>query len=104
VAIDESRKELVEKEASVLARKEKIALAGGQIISAAFAFLGELFSEGEGSEQTVQAAETFKRKLSEGLERGEDGKLKMTISFPDESALDNLAKSLARMVGTGSHL
>jgi superfamily II DNA or RNA helicase len=103
-AIDESRKTLVEKEAAVLARKEKVALAGGQMIGAAFAFLGELFPDGEGSEQTDQAAETFKRKLSEGLERGEDGKLKMTISFPDESALDNLAKSLARMVGAGRNL
>jgi hypothetical protein len=74
------------------------------MIGAAFAFLGELFPDGEGSEQTDQAAETFKRKLSEGLERGEDGKLKMTISFPDESALDNLAKSLARMVGAGRNL
>jgi hypothetical protein len=40
----------------------------------------------------------------EGLEKGVDGNLKMTISFPDESALDNLAKSLARMVGAGGNL
>lgn len=43
----------------------------------------------------------FKRKLSDGLERSEDGELKMTISFPDESILDNLATALARMLGTG---
>ena len=86
----------------VLARKKKVASAGGQMISAAFAFIGELFPEGEESEQTSQVAETFKRKLSEGLERGDDGKLNLTISFPDESALDNLAKSLARMVGMGN--
>jgi len=86
----------------VLARKKKVASAGGQMISAAFAFIGELFPEGEESEQTSQVAETFKQKLSEGLERGDDGKLNLTISFPDESALDNLAKSLARMVGMGN--
>jgi superfamily II DNA/RNA helicase len=100
-AVDESRKEQVEKEAVLLDRKEKVAMAGGRMIGAAFAFLGELFPEGTDSEQTIQAAETFKQKLSEGMEKGEDGRLKMTISFSDESALDNLAKSLARMVGSG---
>jgi superfamily II DNA/RNA helicase len=102
-AVDESRKAQVEKETALLARKEKVALAGGQMISAAFAFLGELFPKGAESEQTIQAAETLKHKLSEGLERGEDGQLKMTISFPDESALDNLVKSLARMVSSGDN-
>ena len=31
------------------------------------------------------------------MDKGEDGELKMTITIPDESVLDNLAKSLARM-------
>jgi hypothetical protein len=46
-------------------------------------------------------AETFKMRLSECLEKGEDGKLKMTITLPNEAVLDNLAKSLARMADTG---
>jgi SNF2 family DNA or RNA helicase len=100
-AMDESLKKQVEMEASVLARKESVASAGGQLIGAAFAFIGELFPGGKESEQADQLAETFKAKLSEGLERGEDGKLKMTISFPDESAIENLARSLARMAGMG---
>jgi len=101
-AMDESLKEDVEKEAMRLARKKKVASAGGQLISSAFAFIGELFPEGEDSEQTSRVAKVFKQKLSENLERGEDGKLNLTISFPDESALDNLAKSLARMAGMGN--
>ena len=100
--MDESLKEEVEKEAVVLARKKKVASAGGEMISAAFAFISELFPEGEEFEQTRQVTEAFKQKLSEGIERGDDGKLNLTISFPDESALDNLAKSLARMVGMGN--
>lgn len=101
-AMDESLKEDVEKEAMLLARKKKVASAGGQMISSAFAFIGELFPEGEDSEQTSRVAKVFKQKLSESLERGEDGKLNLTISFPDESALGNLAKSLARMAGMGN--
>ena len=99
---DESLKEQVEKEAEILTRKERVANAGGQLIGAAFAFIGEMFTGTDEPEQTAQLAETFKSKLSEGLEKGEDGKLKMTISFPDEDALDNLAKSLARMVSLGN--
>ena len=43
-ALDESRKAEVEKEAERFARKEKVAAAGGQLLGAAFAFIGEIFS------------------------------------------------------------
>ncbi|MBW2296121.1 MAG: DEAD/DEAH box helicase [Deltaproteobacteria bacterium] len=102
-AVDESRKAQVEKEAALLARKEKVALAGGQMISAAFAFLGELFPQGDASPETLKSANAFKQKLSEGLERSEDGKLNMTVTFPDESALDDLAGALARMIGSSQN-
>jgi len=99
---DESLRMQVEKETEILVRKERVANAGGQLIGAAFAFIGEMFAGTDASDQTIQMAETFKKRLSEGLEKGEDGKLTMKISFPDEGALDNLAKSLARMVSLGN--
>lgn len=99
--MDESLKEQVEKEAEELTRKERIASAGGQLLGAAFSFIGEIFSGREESEQTVQMAEVFKKQLSNCLEKGDDGKLKMTITIPDEAALDNLAKSLAQMASVG---
>jgi hypothetical protein len=98
---DESQREEVEKEAETLARKERVANAGGQLMGAAFAFLGEMFSGREETQQTAELAETFKERLCQGLEKGEDGKLRMTITFPDEEALDNLAKSLAQIVDMG---
>jgi superfamily II DNA or RNA helicase len=98
---DESLKEQVEKEAEQLARREKIAKAGGQLLGAAFAFLGEIFPKKEESEKTIQLADTFKKRLSECLDEGEDGELKMTVTLPDKAVLDNLAKSLARMINTG---
>lgn len=98
---DESLKEQVEREAQQLVRKEKIAKAGGRLLGAAFTFIGEMFPEKEETAQTIQMAETFKMRLSECLEKGEDGELKMTITLPDEAVLDNLAKSLARMANTG---
>jgi superfamily II DNA/RNA helicase len=95
---DESLKEQVEKEAEQLVRREKIAKAGGQLLGAAFAFLGEMFPETEETEGTNRLADTFKKRLSECLDEGKDGELKMTVTLPDKSVLDALAKSLARMV------
>ncbi|MCF8142665.1 MAG: hypothetical protein K9N21_01965 [Deltaproteobacteria bacterium] len=97
-AIDESLKEDVEKEAELLARRERISAAGGQLLGAAFSFIGEIFSGKEETEQSIQMAEAFKRRLTECLERGEDGSLKMTVTLPDESALDTLSRSLAQIL------
>jgi len=98
---DESLKEKVEREAEQFARRQKMAKAGGQLLGAAFAFLGEMFPEKEETEKTIQMAKTFKERLSECLEKGESGELKMTITLPDETVLDTLAESLAKMVNAG---
>ena len=100
-AEDESMRTAVEKEAYKLAKKRKVAAAGGQLVGAAFAFIGEMFSEQEKSEKVTQLTGAFKEKLSECLEKTEDGKLEMTISLPDEAFLDNMARSLAHMVRSG---
>lgn len=99
-AIDESQRVEVEREVERLARKEKIAAAGGQLLGAAFAFIGEMFSQKEAAEQSLQMTEMVKQRLSECLEKDEAGRLKMTITLPDESILDNMAKSLAQILGS----
>jgi superfamily II DNA or RNA helicase len=98
-AVDESHKARVEQEARELARKERIAAAGGQLLGAAFSFMGEMFAQQEETEQTKQIAQTLKDKLAQCLEKDAEGKIKMTIALPDESVLDNLAKSLAQIIG-----
>jgi superfamily II DNA or RNA helicase len=100
-AEDESMRQQVEKEAEALARKEKIAAAGGKLVGAAFAFIGEMFSATDETDEMTQLAGAFKSKLNDCLEKSEDGTLKMTISLPDEAFLDNMARSLAQMVSAG---
>jgi superfamily II DNA/RNA helicase len=95
--VDETLREDVEKQAQELAHKERIAKAGGQLLGAAFGFLSEMLPEREETEQTIRLAETFRKRLSECLEMGEDGALRMTIALPDESVIQNLAKSLAKI-------
>lgn len=99
-ALDESRKAETEREAERLVLKERVARAGGQLLGAAFAFIGEMLPKKEETEQTIQMAEGLKSRLSECLEKDEKGQLKMTITFPDESVLNNLAKSLAQILGS----
>ena len=94
-------REQVEREAEALARKEKIAAAGGKLVGAAFAFIGEMFSTREESEEMDRLTGAFRAKLSDCMEKADDGTLKMTISLPDESFLDNMARSLAQMVSAG---
>jgi superfamily II DNA or RNA helicase len=99
-AEDESMKAEVEKEAAVLAKKEKIAAAGGQMVSAAFAFMGEMFADNDDAE-IEQLAGAFKASLGDCMQKTEDGHLKMTITLPDETFLENMARSMARMAGAG---
>jgi len=99
--IDESQRAEVEREAERMALKERMANAGGQLLGAAFAFIGEMFPKKEETKETIQVAENLKSYLSECLEKDENGRLKMTITLPDESVLNNLAKSLAQILGSG---
>jgi superfamily II DNA/RNA helicase len=100
-AEDESMKAEAEKTAAVLAKREKIAAAGGQLVGAAFAFIGEMFAQQAVGEGLEQLAGAFKARLSECLEKTDDGRLNMTITLPDETFLDTMARSLAGMVGAG---
>jgi hypothetical protein len=99
-AIDESQKAEAEREAQRMAQREKIASAGGQLLGAAFAFIGEMFPQKVETGQTLQMEENLKSRLSECLERDENGRLKMTVTLPDESVLNNMAKSLAQILGS----
>jgi len=98
--VDETMKAAVESETASLARREKVAVAGGQLLGAAFAFLGEMFPATEAGAENDALAEALKDRLAQCLDRDENGTLKMTITLPDEAVLDNLARSLARIVGS----
>jgi hypothetical protein len=100
-AEDESMKIEAEIEAAALAKKEKIAAAGGKMVNAAFALIGAMFADADNDPTTAQLASAFKTRLSDCMEKAENGSLKMTITLPDEAFLDNMARSLAKMVGSG---
>jgi hypothetical protein len=100
-AEDESMKEQVERDAALLAKKQKVAAAGGQLVGAAFSFIGEMLSGADETEKIANLTESFRSKLDECMERNEDGSLRMTISMPNETFVQNMARTLARMVAAG---
>jgi superfamily II DNA/RNA helicase len=96
--VDESEKARLEREADRLNRREKVASAGGQLLSAAFRFLGEMAGQGEETESSREMATAVRESLAGCMERDPDGSLKLTVKFSDASALDDLASSLARLI------
>ena len=97
--VDESERARQISEADRLAHRDKVATAGGQLLNAAFSFLGELMPPREETDASRQLVETIKRRLAEDMETDEEGRLKLTVTFPDAGALDGLASSLARLLG-----
>jgi len=95
--IDETR--AVQVRAEGKARKETVARAGGEMLGAAFRFIGELLGEagGAASAPGSEMRERMKGLLSECMERAEDGGWRMSVKFADAAAVDSLADVLARL-------
>jgi hypothetical protein len=98
-AVDETEKQRQQKEAERLSRRSRVAEAGGQLLTAAFTFLAEMIPQREPTGSTARMALEFKARLDECLERDDRGRPRLTVTLPDETALANLARSLAALLG-----
>jgi hypothetical protein len=76
-----------------------VALAGGQLVTAAFGFLKEMLPAREAPE-AGRSATLIREQFAECLERDEKGRPRLTLTLPDEGALDALAGSLALLLGS----
>jgi len=91
-----------------LQRRERIAAAGGQLLTAALGFLGQLLPEARSATGGAAPAGTgelvlqARKHLEQCVERDESGRLRLTVSLPDESALETMAASLARVLSLRS--
>ena len=101
--VDETEKQRQQQEADRLARRARVAEAGGQLLAAAFTFLGEMIPppphSAGGAPQASQMASDFKTRLEECLERDEQGRPRLTVTLPNEAVLETLARSLAAALG-----
>ena len=95
---DETEKQRQQQEAEQLARRARVAEAGGQLLAAAFTFLSEMIPQREPTNGATRMASDFKTRLHECLERDEQGRPRLTVTLPNEAALENLARSLAALL------
>ncbi|MDB6158849.1 MAG: helicase, superfamily [Gammaproteobacteria bacterium] len=98
-AVDETEKQRQQQEAERLSRRSRVAEAGGHLLTAAFTFLGEMIPQREPTDGTARMAREFKARLDECLDRDDRGRPRLTVTLPDETALANLARSLAALLG-----
>ena len=84
------------------ARREKLAVSGGQLLSAAFQFLGELLPAPSDSTEPNAAANalaaTLKQSLTDLVEQDDQGRPRLTFALPDATALDGMTNILARLL------
>jgi ERCC4-related helicase len=99
--VDETQKAEKEHEADLLARRERVAAAGGELLGAAFQFLGELMADAPETDASQKLATDVKSRLAECIQEDETGRPRLTVTLPDRNALDKLAQSLARLLAVG---
>jgi superfamily II DNA or RNA helicase len=82
-------------------RRERLAVSGGHLLSAAFRFLGELLPAPPDATESNAAnalAATLKQSLTDLVEQDDQGRPRLTFALPDAAALDGLTNVLARLL------
>ncbi len=97
-AVDESRQRQEQNDLEQVARQQRMAAAGGQLITSAVSFLSEFIPAGPESEASRQLATSLKQGLADCVQRDESGQAKLTFTLPDASILEKLAESLSRLL------
>jgi superfamily II DNA or RNA helicase len=82
-------------------QRQRVAAAGGELLGAAFQFLGQLV----GPQQALPPAalvDRLRAGLDSCVDQDAEGKPRLTITLPDKSALDGLAQTLAKLMALGN--
>jgi superfamily II DNA or RNA helicase len=99
--VDETLKATATEDARQLAHRERVAAAGGEMLGAAFHFLGELVAHQAPAEASSKLVTDLKSRLAECVEEDPSGRQRLTVTLPDKAALDNLAQTLAKLLAAG---
>ena len=78
--------------------RERLAEAGGQLLAAAFSFLGEMLPASSQSVPAPSTVAAVQAGLRQCVETREDGKIQLAVTLPGIQALDGLAHALARLI------
>jgi superfamily II DNA or RNA helicase len=99
--LDETSKSEAEASVAREEQRRKMSVAGGQLISAAFAFLAEIVPPRQPNDEGLGAtvAQELLRKLEGCLERDDEGRVQLTVTLPDPKVLDGLSQAIASLMG-----
>ena len=93
---DESVQRAAEAQVSLIAeRRARVEQAGGQLLSAAFAFLGEALP---GAAPAPEAVTAMRSGLEQCVQSNEDGTLTLNLKLPGADALHAMAATLAKLL------
>jgi hypothetical protein len=95
--VDESERQRVEAETrDIVARREKVAAAGGELLGAALNLVGQLIDTG--SEPHPEAVTQIQDSLFKCVERDATGRPQLRLTLDDDNALRRLAQTLAKLL------
>jgi hypothetical protein len=83
--------------------RQRVAVAGGDLLGAAFRFLGELAGPAKTAAAPPALVNQFRAGLNACVETGADGKPKLSVTLPDASALEGLAQTLAKLLAVSQN-
>jgi superfamily II DNA or RNA helicase len=84
------------------AHRDRVSSAGGELLGAAFKFLGELVQQQPDAPAPPEAlVSNLRAGLGACVDEDPTGKPRLTVTLPDKSALDNLAQTLAKLLAVG---
>lgn len=81
-------------------RRNRVAIAGGAMLGAAFQFLGELVGGAANGTPPETLVRDLRSRLDQCVEDDGEGRPRLTVTLPDRSALDGFAQTLARILAT----
>ena len=101
--IDVSQQQAREAQTRELAaeQKQRVAAAGGELLGAAFKFLGELVATQADKRAVPEVASDLRNRLTQCVEEDGDGRQRLTVTLPDKAALHSLADALAQLLAVG---
>ncbi|OED37080.1 helicase [Chromatiales bacterium (ex Bugula neritina AB1)] len=99
-SVDESQKKQTGQQAAIAAQREQLNVAGGQLMGAAFNFIGQMLPAEPETPRTRKLTADLLHRFEQCVETDDQGRPKLTVTLPDQSSLKNLAESIARMMAS----